>query len=384
MISSYWRVMVIFLIAFILTFLLRYKEGFRVKDPAITLLGNNQSRSTHGEEDAHFASGVHDNYFATQIVNDLLPWREGIPYSALIDKHRAGSGDLIMIRRNKMTRKRRRLFRENESPGQKKKELRWRKMINSLLQRVEIPDVIFLAQFCSFPIDLASKQPRAPTFSMAKTGRHWDVLFPNPFFYDYFSYRNILLKASMKEWHSRKSKAFFRGECGQDPARATLATMREDILDVGVTRKCKIRRSWSPSKRSRVASLQVHKAVQPSHLADYKYLIVMPGAVKSSYSRSMQFFSTVGAVVLFWKNEHYEFYYHQLRNGTHFLEVDETNILETVKFLRENDGYARSLASRLHQFARSYLTEQEVYGYYQRLFYEYSRIQAFNASHIAE
>lgn len=104
----------------------------------------------------------------------------------------------------------------------------------------------------------------------------------------------------------------------------------------------------------------------------------MPGATSGSYSKSMQYFGSLGSVVLAWENDAMEFYYHRLQEGVHFLYVNATTLLPTVEYLRQHDDYAHSLAKSLSSFVNNYLTEVQLVRYYQNLFDCYSRLQRFD------
>eukprot|EP01138_Halocafeteria_seosinensis_P015414 gb/GECG01015731.1/.p1 GENE.gb/GECG01015731.1/~~gb/GECG01015731.1/.p1 ORF type:complete len:140 (+),score=8.06 gb/GECG01015731.1/:1-420(+) len=113
------------------------------------------------------------------------------------------------------------------------------------------------------------------------------------------------------------------------------------------------------------------------HYPFCRFLLVMPGALTNSYSKAMQFHSSLGSVVLLWENDAFEFYYHKLRDGVHYLSVNKFNLVDTVRVLRSNDTYAYSLASAMNQFVREHLRREDIAEYYHDLFLLYSVRQGF-------
>src|SRR3546814_17052281 len=81
---------------------------------------------------------------------------------------------------------------------------------------------------------------------------------------------------------------------------------------------------------------------------EYKYLVHMPGAIRGSYSRHLQFALGMGAVVLKWDSPFFDFYYDWLEAGRHFVPVNATNIVRKIEALNEHQFLAERLALVTH------------------------------------
>ncbi|KAJ8609494.1 hypothetical protein CTAYLR_005452 [Chrysophaeum taylorii] len=182
------------------------------------------------------------------------------------------------------------------------------------------------------------------------------LLVPNPFFvaprwWDELTEAS-LQKSANRPWRWRSNRVMFRGACGPGAqARFQLLRMRdpEDRLDVGFTKvdgygtmaDC-ISGLAAKTNSTRADVDLVMRRLKPhvpqSNFSNYRYLLHMPGSATGSYSRNLQYLWAHGAVVLIWKHAATEWYYQHLRDGVHYLSVDENNLYNT---LRRLDGDAR-------------------------------------------
>ena len=75
----------------------------------------------------------------------------------------------------------------------------------------------------------------------------------------------------------------------------------------------------------------------PQHnYSHYRYLIHMPGSATGSYSRNLQYLWSHGSIVLIYRHEAIEYYYQWLREGETHLAVDDTDILEKIRWVEAN------------------------------------------------
>ena len=102
-----------------------------------------------------------------------------------------------------------------------------------------------------------------------------------------------------------------------------------------------------------------------------------------SYTKGMQYLSTLGAVILMWDTPYYEFYYHLLTEGVHFLRVNSSNLCRTINRLRDNDKHARKIAENLNEWIWVKLIKKQIRAYYEDLFNEYSKLQHFDPGNIS-
>jgi aconitase B len=103
----------------------------------------------------------------------------------------------------------------------------------------------------------------------------------------------------------------------------------------------------------------------------------MPGAVGLGYSKSLQFVSALGSVVLIWDNPHMEFYHHSLQERIHYIQVNSSTLLPTIQKLRANDSYALTLARNLQEWFRRHLTFDRVMAYAAHMLQWYASRQSF-------
>lgn len=307
--------------------------------------------------------------FEQQIYEDLFPWNDGVHASSILSRYKSHGGELALLINNNL--------HVTEKVGQRAKRSLWIRMMKMLLKRMSAPNVMFLIQFGSTPKDRSSSEPAAPLFSMSKSANHIDILYPNPYFGQYLQKRRGLLNAAKLPWGKRIALGFWRGACRGSRSRAELVRQRQSgVLDAAVTSKCRVE-EWPLSDREWVRHLAKTNKYTLSTMAKYKFLIVMPGSTAGSYSKAMQYLSTLGSVILFWENDFYEFYYKELEHGTHLLKVNRSNLIPTIRYLQANDEYARDIAINLHHWIKRRLDEKHIRSYYEKLLWEYRKLQKF-------
>lgn len=83
------------------------------------------------------------------------------------------------------------------------------------------------------------------------------------------------------------------------------------------------------------------------------------------------------SLVLKQDSPYYEFFYGHLEAGTHYLPVkrDLSDLLEQIRWARENDGRARKVAAAGQALARELLDPGRLYCYYHRVLRAYSELQ---------
>ncbi|DBA70030.1 TPA: hypothetical protein ACH3X2_012328 [Trebouxia sp. C0005] len=117
----------------------------------------------------------------------------------------------------------------------------------------------------------------------------------------------------------------------------------------------------------------------PQHCKS-KYLLNWPG---NSYSARLKYLLLCGSVVVHSDNGWYEFYYHMLRHGEHYMRVralnstfDLYNDLTTlIQKLNRTPKHSRRIANAGQHFAREVLSGDNVREYWYRLIKQYAELQ---------
>lgn len=83
------------------------------------------------------------------------------------------------------------------------------------------------------------------------------------------------------------------------------------------------------------------------------------------------------SLVLKQDSHYYEFFYSHLKAGTHYVPVKRnlSDLLEKIKWAKENDAEAQRIARAGQTLARELLQPSRLYCYYYRVLQEYSERQ---------
>jgi hypothetical protein len=162
-------------------------------------------------------------------------------------------------------------------------------------------------------------------------------------------------------WEDKIPKAVFRGTstgCGitaETNQRLKLATMKDDDLDVGITRYT------TNLKFDPVEKLGVPKKVAPvvdfmtlEKQGDYKYIIHVDGNVvayrllKSMLTKSL---------ILRVKSEYIHWTDHLLKSGEHYIEIkpDLSDLKSKLEWCKKNDEKCKQIAENAYEFAKQVL-----------------------------
>eukprot|EP01138_Halocafeteria_seosinensis_P005966 gb/GECG01006098.1/.p1 GENE.gb/GECG01006098.1/~~gb/GECG01006098.1/.p1 ORF type:complete len:430 (+),score=18.58 gb/GECG01006098.1/:1-1290(+) len=328
-----------------------------------------------------FRFSPESNPFLQQIEDDFSRWH-GWKFRVqdVLQMGRVDHCELVLIRKGQIQITR---TIPERFVGEPRKRLRLIGLLRKVLRLhpLNVPEVMFAVNLYSFPCDHVESPASAPVFSMARSEKYRDVLYPNPYFVHFFQWREEMLRYSVP-WDRRYPVALWRGSCmgseGSNPRveMVTLANHSRGLVDAAFTSRCSLS-SWPQEHRKSIGSLPVKSAVSFSYMANFKYLIVMPGAQAASYSKALQYLSTLGAVVMLWENDIFEFYYHRLIPGHHFLKVSRSNIIQTVQLLRANDSYAKFLAGNMREWVEQNLDTNRVVTYFRDVFSAYYSLQQF-------
>lgn len=84
------------------------------------------------------------------------------------------------------------------------------------------------------------------------------------------------------------------------------------------------------------------------------------------------------SLILKQDSQYYEHFYSQLKGGTHYIPVKRnlSDLLEKIKWAKENDAKAQEIARTGQAAARELLQPSRLYCYYYKVLYLYSKRQA--------
>lgn len=111
-----------------------------------------------------------------------------------------------------------------------------------------------------------------------------------------------------------------------------------------------------------------------SPLSKYKYQVNVDGTV-AAYR--FPYLMLGSSLVLKQNSQYYEHFYSRLKAGTHYVPVRRnlSDLLEKIKWAKENDAEARTIARAGQTAARELLQPSRLYCYYYRVLHMYSERQ---------
>lgn len=193
-------------------------------------------------------------------------------------------------------------------------------------------------------------------------------------------------------WEERKSTAVFRGGstgCGvtvDSNPRLKLAYISstkpmddgELLLDAGIT-------NWNlrPRKLKGQKYLQTIDIKQlpfglvdrltPREQSQYKYVVNVDGHV-AAYRLSLELGS--GACILFVASKYKLWFRDMLKPYVHYVPVksDLSDLLDRIKWCKQNDSKCKQIATNAQKFATTYLTKDGILDYLQRLLFAVKRV----------
>ena len=195
-------------------------------------------------------------------------------------------------------------------------------------------------------------------------------------------------------WPSRKFKVWWRGASGwMWPAAAprvlTLARWHKKAwADLAFTSPWRMQlRQWRKDRVSWLNALPHDVSKIPGgtemrttmeHVARYRYALHLPGSYGATYSRTLQFLVWTGATIFIYDCPYYEFYYHHLGEGSHFVAVNASDLGEAVGRMQKAPLAAAGIGAAALAFARARLTAGHFALYWKQLLDAYARLQRFS------
>ncbi|XP_077372441.1 protein O-glucosyltransferase 3 isoform X2 [Festucalex cinctus] len=259
-------------------------------------------------------------------------------------------------------------------------------MLLSLTRKVRVPDVEFYINVGDWPLETRSADANpVPILSWCGSTDSRDIVLPT-----YEVTRSTL--ESMRgvtndllsiqgntgpSWANKTDRAFFRGRDSREERLqlVSLSKKHPELLDAGIT-------GWF---FFRDREKQVGKAplVGFFDFFKYKYQVNVDGTV-AAYR--FPYLMLGDSLVLKQDSHYYEHFYSSLKAGTHYVHFRRnlSDVLEKIKWARENDGEARKIASAGQAAARELLQPGRIYCYYYRVLLTYAGRQAGRPSRHAD
>ena len=200
-----------------------------------------------------------------------------------------------------------------------------------------------------------------PIFGYSGQQDYWDIPFPN--YDDVFDNKIGTIE---EVWENKKSIAVFRGSstgCGitsETNQRLKLATMKDDDLDVGIT-KYTSNLKFDPIEKLGIPQ-KVAPVVEPIPLekqSEYKYIIHVDGNVvayrllKSMLTKSL---------ILRVKSDYIHWVDHILKPGIHYIEIksDLSNLKSKLEWCKNHDDNCKQIANNAYELVRQILTKDYI------------------------
>lgn len=256
-------------------------------------------------------------------------------------------------------------------------------LLRDVLQRVRLPPVEFVLTWGDKPMAVNGTRTGDATrgiFGLVGSLPDLDVVFPNRRLRP-----NLRLAASraggprpVVNWTQRRATAYFRGapngvrDARSPRVEASLATLAYPALvDArlvhGQTSPFEDRRTQAVLDNA-TAGAAAQLLVPWSSFdeaARHKYLLSVDGI---GYTERLKDVLVSGAVPIVWRSPYFEYFYCGMREGEHYVAVDDAaSLAREVGRLQRDDQRARAIARRARQFAEWALSNETAACYLHRL-----------------
>ncbi|XP_077452441.1 protein O-glucosyltransferase 3 [Stigmatopora argus] len=259
-------------------------------------------------------------------------------------------------------------------------------MLLSLTRKVMVPDVEFYLNVGDWPLEtrLAEASP-IPVLSWCGSIDTQDIVLPT---YEVThstletmrGVTNDLLSIQGNTgplWANKTNRAFFRGRDSREERLhlVSLSKKHPELLDAGIT-------GWF-FFRDREKQIGKSPLVGFFDYFKFKYQLNVDGTV-AAYR--FPYLMLGNSLVLKQDSHYYEHFYSSLRAGTHYLPFkrDLSDLLEKIKWAKENDAEAQKIAVMGQAAARELLQPSRLYCYYHRVLLTYAERQSGHPSRLAD
>ncbi|XP_033490325.2 protein O-glucosyltransferase 3 [Epinephelus lanceolatus] len=245
----------------------------------------------------------------------------------------------------------------------------------SLTRKVRVPDVEFYINVGDWPLE-TRRADAVPILSWCGSTDTRDIVLPT---YEVThstletmrGVTNDLLSVqghTGPPWTNKTDRAFFRGRDSREERLhlVSLSKKNPELLDAGIT-------GWF-FFRDREKHVGKAPLVGFFDFFKYKYQVNVDGTV-AAYR--FPYLMLGNSLVLKQDSQYYEFFYIHLKAGTHYIPVKRnlSDLLEKIKWAKENDAEAQEMARVGQTAARELLQPSRLYCYYYRVLHMYSERQ---------
>ncbi|XP_051496426.1 protein O-glucosyltransferase 3 [Apus apus] len=253
-------------------------------------------------------------------------------------------------------------------------------MFLSLARKVRLPDVEFYLNVGDWPVEYrkANDTPGPiPVISWCGSVDSRDIVLPT---YDVTHSTLETLRGVTNDllsiqgntgplWENKTEQALFRGRDSREERLHLVKLSKEnpELLDAGITGYFFFR-----EKEKELGKVQLMGFFD---FFKYKYQVNVDGTV-AAYR--FPYLLLGDSLVLKQDSQYYEHFYIGLKPWKHYVPVKRNleDLLEKIKWAKENDEAARKIAKEGQLMARELLQPHKFYCYYYKVLQEYARRQA--------
>jgi hypothetical protein len=180
-------------------------------------------------------------------------------------------------------------------------------------------------------------------------------------------------ETKMIDWNKKYNKAVFRGSAtgcniGEDNVRikaSKLSLKNTDLLDVGVISfNRKMKKTLGKPLQLIVPDIKKAEFMTIDEKAKYKYILNLDGHV-SAFRLGHEF--SLNSVILIPDSQYYLWFFFILKPYEHYIPIKEdlSDLIEKIKWCRENDEKCKKIADNGLYFYKKYLEKDGVFDYMQ-------------------
>jgi len=245
----------------------------------------------------------------------------------------------------------------------------------SLTRKVHLPDIEFLINLGDWPLEKRKVSEKIlPIMSWCGSEDTRDIIMPT---YDLtestletmgrVSLDMLSVQANTgPKWHNKTDIAFWRGRDSRQERLDLVVMSRQnpDLIDAKMTNMFFFKKD--PEKYGDLV-----KHISFFDFFKHKYQINLDGTV-AAYR--MPYLLAGDSLILKQDSPYYEHFYKDLQPGVHYLSIkrDLSDLLEKIRWARDNPTQAEQIALAGQRYARDKLLARDVFCYHALLFKDYS------------
>nr|XP_034971318.1 protein O-glucosyltransferase 3 [Zootoca vivipara] len=253
-------------------------------------------------------------------------------------------------------------------------------MLLSLARKVRLPDVEFYLNVADWPVEHRKENDTPgplPILSWCGSMDSADLVLPT---YDVTHSTLETLRGVTNDllsiqgntgpaWDNKTEQGFFRGRDSREERLQLVQLSKEnpELLDAGITGYFFF--------REKEAELGKAPLMGFFDFFKYKYQVSIDGTV-AAYR--FPYLMLGDSLVIKQASQYYEHFYKELAPWTHYVPVKRNleDLLERIKWAKENDEEVRKIAKEGQAAARELLQPHRFYCYYFKVFQKYAERQA--------